>query len=66
MNSFVEALKEGLRVVVLAVIPLLIASLTNGAIDWKLVGVTGAIALLRFADSWLHQSGVAEGGLTRF
>ncbi len=65
-NAFLEALKEGGRVVVLAVIPLLVDSLGKGAIDWHLVLITGAVALLRFTDSWLHQSGVAQGGLTRF
>jgi hypothetical protein len=65
-DSLKEALKEGARVVVLAIIPLLADSLGKGAIDWQLIGVAGAIALLRFVDSWLHQSGVHSGGLTQF
>ena len=63
-----EAIKEGLRVMVLAVIPLLIDSLAKGSIDWNLIAVAGLIALLRFIDSWLHGNapdGVA-GGLVRF
>ena len=66
MDAFIEALKEGLRVVVLAIIPLLIDSLGKGIIDWNLIAVAGMIAFLRFVDSWLHQSGVAEKGITRF
>lgn len=52
-----ESLKEGARVVVLAIIPVLLLSLQNGdGFDWKLIGVTGAVALLRFVDSFLHES----------
>ena len=65
-EALLEALKEGGRVVALAIIPLVADSLGKGAIDWQLILVTGVIALLRFIDSWLHQSGVAEKGLTRF
>lgn len=65
-DALLEAIKEGLRVVVLAVIPLLADSLGKGAVDWQLIEVTGVIALLRFIDSWLHGSGTAEKGLTRF
>jgi hypothetical protein len=68
----VEALKELLRVVVLAIIPVLIASFEMGEIDWRLVIVAGAIAGLRAVDKWLHTIGKEEGdeslskGLTRF
>lgn len=66
MDSFIEAVKEGLRVVVIAVIPVVIDALLSGAVDLRLVAVTGAVAGLRFLDKWLHESGVAEKGLTRF
>lgn len=55
MNALIEAAKEGLRVVVLAIIPVLIIGLENG-MDWRLVWVTGAIAGLRFVDKYLHES----------
>lgn len=72
-----EALKELGRVVVLAVIPVLIASLENWEIDWKVVAVVGGIAALRFIDKYLHQLGLQKEsgsgeeskltlGLTRF
>lgn len=66
MDALKEALKEAGRVVVLAVVPVLIDSLSKGEIDWKVVGVAGVVALLKFIDSWLHESGVSEKGITRF
>lgn len=70
--SFIEALKELGRVVVLAVIPILITSLENMEIDWRLVGTVAAIAALRAIDKWLHLTGkeksndLLTAGLTRF
>jgi len=67
-EALLEGLKEAGRVVVLAVIPLLIDSLAKGQIDWGVIAVAGAIALLRFLDKFLHEQekiGVS-GGLTRF
>ena len=71
-----EALKkvalEGLRVVVLAVIPVVILGLEQGNLDWRLVALTGLIAGLRFVDKLLHEMGKESGderlvtGLTRF
>lgn len=72
MDSFQKALIEGLRVVVLAIIPLLITSLQDGALDVRLLLVTIAIAALRALDKYLHIVGKEEGddilitGLTRF
>lgn len=66
MKEVTEALKEGARVAVLAVIPVLIDSLGRGEVNWTLVLVTGATALLRFLDSYLHKSGIAQKGITRF
>lgn len=60
MNEFIEAVKEALRVTVLAIIPIVILGLQNNAVDWNLVYLTGAISLLRFADSWLHEVGKSK------
>lgn len=57
-----EALKEPVRLLVLAVIPFAIAYFTE--VDYSWAGV--ALVVLRFVDKWLHKSGVAEKGLTRF
>lgn len=71
-NALVEALKEFFRLTILSVIPLLVDGLTSGTIDWRLVGVTAAIAGLRFIDKLLHEYGKEtenDGltkGLTRF
>ena len=63
-----EALKELGRVIVLAVLPIIIDSLTSGEFSWRVIAVTGAIAGLRFVDKYLHlneEDGKA-GGLVRF
>lgn len=65
-KALLEASKEGMRVVLLAVLPVAIDSLSKGTLDYRLILTVGALALLRFVDSWLHQSGKAEKGLTRF
>lgn len=67
-ESIIEALKEGARVVLLAIVPLLIVSLESGVFDWKLIGTVAGLALLRMIDKFLHErspEGVS-GGLTRF
>lgn len=66
MDELKEAVKEALRVVVLAIIPVIIDSLSKGEVDVKLVVTVGVVALLRFIDSWLHETGKAKLGLTRF
>ena len=67
-DALIEALKEGARVVVLAVIPLFITSLEAKEFDWVSIGVVAGIAVLKFLDKFLHErekEGIA-GGLTRF
>jgi hypothetical protein len=67
-EAILSGLKEAGRVVVLAIIPVLIDSLSKDAIDWRVIAITGAIAFLRFIDKALHEiepKGVS-GGLTRF
>jgi len=71
-TPLLEALKEMARVMVLAAIPIIIEGITNGKLNWQLVGVAAAIAGLRFIDKLLHRVGVEEDnaslsrGLTRF
>jgi hypothetical protein len=71
-QPLIDATAELLRVMVLAVIPLLIASLENQSIDWRVIGIVALIAGLRWLDKFLHKFGEAnnrttlEGGLTRF
>jgi len=67
-EALIEALKESGRVVLLAILPLLIASVEKGEFDLKAIGVVAGLAFLRFIDKYLHlneKNGVS-GGLTRF
>lgn len=63
-----EALKEPLRLLVLAIIPVAITFLTGLDVMWA----APMVALLRFIDKFLHELGKAESdenlikGLTRF
>jgi hypothetical protein len=73
MNKvYVESIKELLRVVVLAVIPVLIDSLNTGEVNLRVLFVVGAVAGLRFIDKLLHEYGKEENnetlikGITRF
>lgn len=55
-KELIEGVREIIRTAVLAVIPLVIAQLQNGQIDYKAVGVAAAIALLSGLDKWLHKA----------
>lgn len=66
-KEMVESIKEGLRVFLMAVVPLVVLDLEAGReLDLRSVAIAGVIALLRFIDKWLHESGVHEKGLTQF
>lgn len=65
-KELLESLKEGARVFLLAVIPLLVVQLESSVFDWRALAVAGVIAILRFVDKLLHRSGVAKKGLVRF
>ena len=62
-EELIEAVKEGLRVAVLSILPVIIAGFNTqtGAItiDWRIVTVVGVVAILRFIDSALHRYGKA-------
>lgn len=80
-KTLIEALKELGRVIVLAIIPITIESLSAGELNYKLIAITGAIAGLRAMDKLLHEWGKEieanapkkkpvksnlKGGITRF
>lgn len=71
-QPLIDATAELLRVMVLAVIPVLISSLESQSVDWRVIGVVALIAGLRWIDKFLHKFGeanenkVLEAGLTRF
>lgn len=66
-SAVLEALQELGRVLMLAVIPVIISGLDTGRVEWKTVGVVGAIAVLRFIDKALHEWGklTEDESLTR-
>jgi hypothetical protein len=55
-EALIEALKEFGRVVMIAIVPVVIASLSEMKFDWEVIAVTGAIAGLRFIDKLLHET----------
>lgn len=67
-----KAALEMLRLVALAIIPILIIQLTDWSFDYRALFVAGVIAALRFIDKYLHEKGKESGsemltkGLTRF
>lgn len=71
-QPLIDATAELLRVMVLAVIPVLITSLEKQEIDWRVIGIVALIAGLRWIDKFIHKFGeanenkVLEAGLTRF
>ena len=60
-KALIEALKEPLRLLVLALIPFALAWLTELQYDWAI----GMTVLLRFIDKWLHESAKLEAKKTR-
>lgn len=71
-DPVIKGLTELARVAVLAVLPLVIASLEVGEIDWRLIAFTAAVAVLRAIDKAVHKYGEQTGnttlsrGLTQF
>lgn len=70
-DVLLEAAKEGGRIALIAVVPIVIAQLETGKIDWKVIAIAGIIAVLKAVDKGLHLYGkekenALELGLTRF
>ena len=61
-KPLIEAIKEPLRLLVLSVIPFAIAYFSELGYEWAVI----AVFILRFIDKYLHESKVAEKGITRF
>ncbi len=72
IDVLIESGKELGRVALIATIPILIAQLESGKIDWKIILIAGAIALLKAIDKGIHVYGKEkkntslEKGLVRF
>jgi len=71
-KALLDAIRMFARIYVLAALPLIIRSLEIGEIDLKAINLTGAIAVLKAVDEYIHKYGEAtknpslEAGLTRF
>lgn len=55
-DAFLEAIKEPLRLLALAVVPFAIAYFVELPQQWAVV----AVVVLRFVDKWLHEIAVAQ------
>lgn len=56
MQALFEAIKEPLRLLVLAVIPFAIAYFTELGYEWA-IAIT---VVLRFVDKWLHEIAIEQ------
>lgn len=61
-DSLIEAAKEIVRLVLLAVIPVLGVQLESGSVDLKMLAILGAIATLRGIDKFLHEESKEKSG----
>lgn len=64
--ALIEGLKELARTGLLAAIPVVIAGLEVGHVDYRAVGLAAAIAVLRAVDRFLHKSTLPVKGITQF
>ena len=56
--ALLEGVKELVRTALIATVPLLISGLEAGKVDWRVIGIAGAIALLRAIDKWAHEKDI--------
>jgi len=56
----IKGVLEFLRIIVIAVIPVLVSSLEKGAVDLKAIAIVGVIAGLKAIDKLLHEVGVEK------
>lgn len=72
LPAVVEGAKEVARIALLAVLPVAIEQLGNGGVNMKTLAIIAMVAVLRFVDKVLHESGkINENpqllkGLTQF
>ena len=64
-EAIIEAVKEGLRVVFLSVLPIVMSGINDktGAINiqWNVVGAVALLTLLRFIDKLMYELGRYKG-----
>jgi hypothetical protein len=55
-DALIEAIKEPLRLLALAIVPFIIAYFAELPQQWAIA----AVVVLRFIDKWLHEIAVAQ------
>jgi len=71
-KPLIDAIKEFLRIALIAALPMLIVQLESGESSWQSILLVIVIALLKALDEFLHEKGKLEEnenltkGLTRF
>jgi len=55
-DAFIEAIKEPLRLLALAIVPFVITYFAELPQQWAV----GAVVVLRFIDKWLHEIAIAQ------
>jgi len=61
MHEIKAAVRETLRTTVIALIPVVIIQIEANAFDYKLIGVSLVIGLLRGLEKWLHKMDKTTG-----
>ncbi len=57
-KEIIESFKSFLRLILLAIIPVLISSLSSNHIDWRSTLVAVVLSTLYAVQDWLHQKDV--------
>jgi hypothetical protein len=60
MNAVLSALQELLRVALMAAIPVIIAGVEAGSVDYALVGSLVIVAVLKAVDKFVHANGLSS------
>lgn len=60
-----KAVLEGLRVMVLAIIPVASSFLGNWEFDWKAILIVAGLSILKSLDKYLHEAAKEEPAKTR-
>lgn len=70
-NALIEAVKEWLRIVLIAVLPIIMTSINpqtgEVAINWQMVYGVALLATLKALDKWIHNNpSIKSNGLLPF
>jgi hypothetical protein len=60
-----EGVKEGVRLLMIAVLPVVISQLGQGSIDYKAIAIIGIIAILRGVEKYFYELGKETGDMNK-